>query len=319
MRLEFTEKEVIIKGEYELSATLTTPQGKEEKYPAIVLINGSGGANRDGNMKGFDMNIYKELAEYVASIGFVTIRYDKRGIGKSKGDPHKAGMKDLMDDVISNVKYLQGLPEVDADKIILMGHSEGCILATIANSQYPVAGLVLIAGAGIAIKTAMQGQNYSVLDEIKNMKGIKGALLRALLSEKKLVAKQNKLFDMVSASTEDVIKIQFTKFPAKWLREHLSYSDNDILNMLKATSCPVLAVTGDKDVQANSEDLKAVEALHKENIRSLVLKDMDHILREYKGSKSIMNLKKQYKAEANKTINPELKEELESWLVKNFI
>lgn len=318
MEYLFDEVEVVEKGEYDLSATLTIPRVNTEKLPAIVFVNGSGGADRNGNMKNFDMNIYKHLSEFLSKIGFVTLRYDKRGIGKSKGDAYKTGVFDLVEDIICNIKYLQSLPYVDSDKIILLGHSEGCVLSTLANEKYPVSGLVLIAGAGTCIKTVILAQGNFLTEEVKALKGLKGRLLRILMPGEKVVLNQNKLFNKVLAASEDVIKVQFRKFPAKWLREHLSYTDSDMLNKLEVATCNVLAVTGDKDVQVNSEDLNSINAFKKEHISCHVIKDMDHLLREYQGPKSMLNIKKQYKSDLDKPIYPKLLEELKVWFIDNY-
>lgn len=312
------EKEVVVNGEYELSATLTIPETDEERFPAIVIVPGTGGADRDGNMKNFEMNIYKQLADFLPSLGFITIRYDKRGIGKSKGVPYETGMHDLMDDIIHNIKYLESVPNVDPKRIILLGHSEGCILNTIVHQKNPVAGLILIAGAGTGLKTAMQSQNLMIVKEVQAMKGLKGIMLRRLVSEKGVIDKQNKLFNKVLESNDDVMKIQFQKFPAKWMREHLHYTDEQILAMLKETQCPVLAIAGDKDVQADSEALKDIEALEKANITCLTIPNMDHVLREYTGETSVLNVKKQYKEQIIKPLHPVLESEIKLWLLQHF-
>jgi uncharacterized protein len=318
MTHKMTEKDVMVNGKHELGATLTIPETNSPKHPAIVIIGGTGKGNRDGNMKNFKMNIYKLLAHFLTELGFVTIRYDKRGIAQSKGDFNSTGVKDLIDDIISNVKYLENLPYVDRDKIILLGHSEGSILSTIVNTQYPVGGLILLSGAGVSIKTAMQFQNLALINEINFMKGIKGKLLRLLISKEKLLIKQNKLFNTISASTEDVLRISLQKFPAKWLREHLSYKDQDVLNMLDRSTIPILALTGEKDVQTNPNDLKSIETLKKPNITCRLVKNMDHILKEFTGETSILNIKKQYKNGINKPLHPQLKEELRNWCLNHF-
>ncbi|WP_338753157.1 alpha/beta hydrolase [Bacillus sp. FJAT-52991] len=305
--------DVMVQGKYVLSATLTIPENEHEQHPAVVIVSGTGTADRDGNMKNFQMNIYKELAEFFSSLGFVTIRYDKRGVAKSKGDADKTGMFDLVDDVMSQVDFLRSLSYVDPNRIVLLGHSEGCILTTIAHSKSPVAGLILLAGAGTSLKTAMEYQNRGVAEEVKKMKGVKGFLLRKLVSEKKVMEKQQKFFDKILSSKEDVIKLQFKKFPAKWLREHLHYTDGAILNHLKETTCPVLAITGEKDVQTKAADLQTVAALGKDNIHCHVVKDMDHVLREYTGEKSVLNVKKQYKNQIGKPTHPQLEEEIKKW------
>jgi hypothetical protein len=314
----FNEKEVVIHGEYDLGATLTIPEGGDRKHPAVVLVAGTGRGDRDGNQKGFHMNIYRQLSDFLAGLGFITLRYDKRGIGKSKGDPYTTGMNDLVDDVIANVRFLEGLPEVDQEQILLLGHSEGCILSTIANQRHPVSGMILIAGAGTAIKTAMQSQNHLIMEEIQGMKGLKGSLLRLLLSEKKVIGKQDRLFEKVLHSTDDVIRVQFSKFPAKWLREHLSYTDESILTLLQDATCPILVIEGTKDVQTSPKGLTNIRSLAQHNLSLHVVEDMNHILREFHGQKSLMNLKKDYTRLLDSPLHTGLTEAIEAWYTQNF-
>ena len=122
MKNTFYEKQIIINSEYDLSATLTLPEDGKEKHPAILIISGSGPGDLDGNFKKLKVNIYKYLAEYLTSIGFVTLRYDKRGVGTSKGEFNSTGMHDLIFDIQSNVDYLKTQSFVDSEKIILLGH-----------------------------------------------------------------------------------------------------------------------------------------------------------------------------------------------------
>lgn len=318
MRHTFTEKEVVIHGAFDLGATLTIPDGDAKMHPAIVLVAGTGRSDRDGNQKGFHMNIYRQISDFLSSLGFITLRYDKRSVGKSKGDQFTTGMLDLVDDVIANVSYLEGLPTVDKDQIFLLGHSEGCILCTIANQRHPVSGLFLIAGAGTAIKTVMQSQNHFIMEEIKGMKGPKGALLRLMLSEKKVSGKQDRLFEKVLSSTDDVIKVQFTKFPAKWMREHLGYTDEGILSLLKDTECPILVIEGTKDVQTSPKGLENIRTLSQDNITLRVVEDMNHILREFHGQKSLMNLKKDYARLLDNPLHPGLMEVIQDWYLEKF-
>lgn len=318
MQYKYYEKEVMLNCEVELAATLTTPQEKDRKLPAIVIIGGSGPIDRDGNIKKMNINMYRDLAEFLSGLGFVTIRYDKRGVNKSKGDHHETGLSDLLNDVVCNIDYLKALPYVDNENIILLGHSEGCMLSEIVSIQHKISGMILIAGAGICLKTALLSQNHEIVDEISKMKGLKGFLLRLLISKEKITAKQDKLFNKFTHSKSDVIRIQFIKQPAKWFREHFTYSDYDFINMLKNTTCPVIALTGDKDVQVNSDDLKAIVELDKDNINCIIIKDMDHLLREYNGVKTLLNIKKQYKLDLSKPIHHQLKEHIKVWCVENY-
>lgn len=319
MNNNFMEEQVVIKGEVTLKGTLAIPNVQMEKLPAVLIINGSGGADRDGNLKKplLNGNMYKELAHFVTSLGFVTLRYDKRAVGESEGDPFTTGMMDLVKDIISNVNFLKNHPKVDKDKVILVGHSEGCILATIANTMNPVDGLVLIAGAGTNLREPLIYQNAQIAKEIKTLKGLKGFILRLAINEKKLMKQHDDLYNTMLNSSGDTIKLKGKKMPAKWFREHFKYTNDEVLGALKATNCPILAVTGDRDVQTNSEDLKKLKKLEKENISTVVIKNMDHLMKEFTGEKTVLNLMKQYKSEVNKPMHPELKKVLEQWLM-NF-
>ena len=102
--MEKYSEERTIQSQVKLAATLTRPVHKSSTYPAVVIIGGTGKLNRDGNGFGFKMNIYKNLAENLTELGFVTLRYDKQGIGKSEGKANVVGVEDLIDDVVECVK-----------------------------------------------------------------------------------------------------------------------------------------------------------------------------------------------------------------------
>jgi pimeloyl-ACP methyl ester carboxylesterase len=317
MRISFREEQVTINSDVILKGTMAIPEVEAEKLPAVLIVNGSGGADRDGNIKKPVINgdIYKKLAYLVTELGFITLRYDKRAVGESQGDAVKSGMNDLINDIVSNIKFLQNHPKVDKDKIIVIGHSEGCILSTIANTINPVGGLVLIAGAGTNIWGPMKYQNHQIIEEIKHAKGLKGMLLRLVLKEKTLEKQQQDLFDKMVNSTGDTVRIKGKKVPARWFREHFKYSSEEILKALGNASCPILAITGDKDVQANVEDLKKVGKLGKDNIKCVIIENMDHMIKEFSGEKTVLGVMKQYKAEMSKPVHPQFKAVLEDWLI----
>ncbi len=312
----FKQEEVFIQGEEVISATVTIPEQERESYPAIVLIGGTGGLNRDGNGLGFKMNLYKDLAEWLTTQGFVTLRYDKRGIGKSGGNRNSVGLTGLVDDVTAVVRYLKSHDHVSQD-ILLLGHSEGCIVATLAAERESVSGLILLSGAGVALKTSMQEQAHFLLDEVKRTKGIKGKLLRLSLNEKSVIGKQQKLFERVTATDQDTMRIQLMKFPAKWLREHLAYTDELLRDRLVQLNVPTLALTGDRDVQTDVHHLDELDALHAEHIEVQKIKNMDHMLKHFDGEMSILDVKKQYRAQLKEPLHPELQHQLHEWLIRH--
>lgn len=312
----YKQEEVFIQGDSTIPATMTTPHDGQSPFPAIILIGGTGGLDRDGNGTGFKSNLYKDLAEWLTTQGFVTLRFDKRGIGKSGGNRNSVGLTGLVDDVATIVRYLKSRDHVSQD-ILLLGHSEGCIVATLAAERESVSGLILLSGAGVALKTSMQEQAHALLDEVKRTKGIKGKLLRLSLNEKSVIGKQQKLFERVTATDQDTMRIQLMKFPAKWLREHLAFTDESLRERLVQLHIPTLAMTGDRDVQTDAHHLDELDALHAEQIEVQKIKDMDHMLKHFDGEMSILDVKKQYRSQLRQPLHPELQHQLHEWLVRH--
>ena len=89
---KFVESEVTFQTEdSQLAGTLAIPEG-EGPFPAAIIIGGSGPFDRNGDVdprSGEDYKLsstYQDIAQALSREGFVTLRYDKRGIGNSTGD-----------------------------------------------------------------------------------------------------------------------------------------------------------------------------------------------------------------------------------------
>lgn len=96
-----------------LAGTLTVPDGVS-LAPALLLLPGSGQTDRDDNVKRLPINLFPQIARAVAESGFVTFRYDKRGVGTSAGDYWATGFNDRLTDALAAVAWLASRPVVDA-------------------------------------------------------------------------------------------------------------------------------------------------------------------------------------------------------------
>ena len=145
----FTEREVQIgEGEWVLPGTLSIPVG-DGPFAAVLLVHGSGPNDRDeaiGPNKPF-----RDLAWGLASQGIVVLRYDKR----TKVYPEKMSdllntltvKEEVIDDVLEAVSLLRSIPEVDSQRIVVLGHSMGgYLLPRIGAADRGIAGLVVLAG-----------------------------------------------------------------------------------------------------------------------------------------------------------------------------
>lgn len=303
--------EVIIQGQYPISGTLTIPEETSDTFPAVLIISGSGKGDRDGNLKRMKMNIYKDLADFLTTKGFVTLRYDKRGVNKSGGSFVEAGISDFIDDASACVNFLQDQPKVDKERILILGHSEGALIAPAVHKQVPVAGLILLAGAAEPSTDLMPRQNELAYVEMDQAKGFKGWLFKTLKVTAKAKKQNEKIFNKVAASDKAVMRIKGIKINAKWLRETLAYN---VIDYLEEVECPVLAITGEKDLQVPPEQVKRIPELVQGEAEWHIIPDMNHILRKYEGQHTMLGLLKEYKTQLHEPIDTELFDTLDTWL-----
>ena len=130
-----------------IDAVLTVPS-EVERPPVALLIAGSGSTDHDGNGPQIKPATLKKLAEQLAARKIATLRYDKRGAGGWKpefGQPEDFRFKDYVDDAAALVNYLRSNGKFS--KVILVGHSEGGLVAILTARRVPVDRLVLLVTA----------------------------------------------------------------------------------------------------------------------------------------------------------------------------
>jgi len=130
-----------------LPGTLTIPDGKGP-FPAAIIVPGSGSIDRDESS--LANRPFKDLAEGLSTRGIVVLRYDKRTFAAPKTLDLMSVTVDseVIEDAVAAVTTLRARPEVRTDRIFVVGHSLGAVLAPeIAKRAAPVAGIVLLAPA----------------------------------------------------------------------------------------------------------------------------------------------------------------------------
>ncbi|MCD7034008.1 alpha/beta hydrolase [Metabacillus sp. GX 13764] len=313
MNSRWNEEEVSIHGKVKLAGTVSRPEKPEGNIPAILIVPGTGDSDRDGNSSKLKMNIYKELAEAAAKMGCAVLRYDKRGSYQSEGDPFRRGMHDLVEDAAVCLKFLKELPYVDKERVYILGHSEGALLAPAINKRESAAGLVLLCGGAIGMTEVSEWQREFGYKALAELKGLKGWLIKKLRLVETAKKKNDKLIAKMLQSDKEVMRLAGRKFPAKWLREHASYDPSEDFAEL---SCPVLVVGGEKDIQVPEKALFKVKELVKGETEVSIIPEMTHILKKYSGNITPLKILKVYKEQKELPLAGEMLECIENWLLK---
>lgn len=150
-----TEKHVEVRfasGDLQLSGTLISPLAGQ-RHPAVVLVHGSGPANRESILP---------FARFLVRHGVAVFGYDKRGVGESAGDWTTASFEELAADVVAAFEYLKTRSDIDGGQIGLLGVSQaGWIMPLAAVRAKDIAFLISVSGAGIpaAETTVDQARN----------------------------------------------------------------------------------------------------------------------------------------------------------------
>jgi hypothetical protein len=241
-----------------INAVLTVPAGVE-KPPVALLIAGSGSTDHDGNGPQMKPATLKKLSDQLVARNIATLRYDKRGAGGWKaefGKPEDFRFKDFVTDASALVKYLRESGKFS--KVILVGHSEGGLVAILTAQQQPVDRLVLLA-------TAARKQ---------------GELLKAQL-EKRLspeaYAPVAKAIDTIMAGQIVDPPPQGLPIPPAMQPGLASAFNEDPIDPLQKLTLPVLIVAGGRDLQLARVDMIALSTAAPQ-ARTAWEPDMNHVL-----------------------------------------
>lgn len=237
-------------GGVRLAGTLRYPS-VGVKHPAIILVHGSGAADRDYVLP---------FARFLIRHGIAVLGYDKRGVGGSTGDWNTASFEDLAGDVIAAYEYLKTRRDIDATQIGMLGVSQaGWVMPLAAVRAQELAFLISISGAGVspAETTIDQSQNELAA---RGMKPETVSEIIALMKLQYAFAQTGQGWDAYSAARDKLaarIGQPPDTFPAT--RDHPHWQVirrmyfHDPAPILRRLRLPVLALFGELDTNIVAE------------------------------------------------------------------
>lgn len=276
----------------DLEGTLTMPPPSGAlKFPALLMISGSGPQDRDATM--FGHKPFAVIADALTRRGFAVLRLDDRGVGRSKGNFRSATTQDFLHDAEAALDFLKARDPVDSKRVGLFGHSEGGIVAAMLAAERPddVAFLVTFGGPGIPMPRLLIEQGEAVLksagapaEAIAKQRSIQEAMFPLLLSDKgsiEIKTELDEIFqiaDMPSAE-RTIASAQISQALSPWFRGLLAIDPGKFFEKVR---CPVLAMNGELDTQVIARsNLAGIAAALKrggnEQFRTVAIPKVNHL------------------------------------------
>jgi len=307
------EKEVSIPTEDAiLSATLCSPH-ENGIFPIALWLQGSGPIDRNDNMPGQELNNSKAVAHHLANFGIASLRFDKRGVGKSTGDFLSAGHTDLVKDGLNCLRFLATCEFCDPDQIFVIGHSEGALIAPQLSQQFPkLAGIVLLCPFLEKPETLLLRQARELKEMTRQLSGFKSILPKIFVACFDPIKGQRKAIYKIKNSKENIGRLGFTKQPFYWFRQFLELNPEEIF---RNTHCPILAISGSKDFQCIPTDVHAIESVVSDKCDSVIVENMSHLLRNEPNRASVFNYAKQI----NQAIEPKILTLTHKWIEQTIL
>ena len=306
-------EEKIIVGEntkYPLNGLLTLPDNIATPVPAVVFVHGSGASNMDEKVG--KLTPFKDLAQGLARHGIASVRYDKRsfthGFKMLTDKSQDVTVKiETIDDAIMSTELLRKDPRIDPERVFIIGHSMGGMLAPRIDAEGGnYAGLIIMAGSPRKLEEIILDQNEAAL---RSTKGLANWIV------KKQVAKFSAMFDgMYQLSDEEAKKKKMgggtTLYYFKEMGEHAAPG------YLTVCEKPVLILQGEKDFQATvDKDFAAYKQLlaGKSNVTFRLYEDLSHaFVPSVYGD--IMKAKQEYNVEQH--ISEVVITDIANWITK---
>lgn len=282
-RPELDREEVQI--EYDgvsLAGTLTRPKGSGGKLPGVFFVSGSGAQDRDGIASGIDIGTH-EILDRLTLEGFEVLRVDDRGAGESTGPTEDLDLDDLVEDARQCVLFLQTRADVDAARIVLIGHSEGAVTAPILAARMEgIAAIALLAAPARSILEILPEQ----LVAGKRQEGVQVEQLEAYDRQvRRFLASL-----VAGAQIEEGFPPELAEFigARAWI---VSHAKVDPLANLAKVRCPILLLQGERDIQVSAErDARplaaALAAAQHPDYELVVFPVLDHLFKRTTGATS---------------------------------
>ncbi len=249
-------------GNGELFGSLLLPKS-DTPVPVVLIISGSGPTDRDGNNpEGGRNDSLKRLAWVLARHNIASVRYDKRGVAASLAatpDERNLSVEAYVADAVAWCHKLATDPRLGP--LILLGHSEGALIASLAAPQANAAAVISLSGSARPIDQVLRQQLSNRLPP-------------------PLMLRSNELLDSLKAGRLDnnvpaQLQVIFRPSVQPYL---ISLFRQDPAQAFAALTMPALIIQGSNDIQVSVDDARKLKAA-KPDAELVLIEGMNHVMR----------------------------------------
>ncbi|AEA70577.1 Conserved hypothetical protein; putative exported protein [Pseudomonas brassicacearum subsp. brassicacearum NFM421] len=249
-------------GNGELFGSLLLPKS-DTPVPVVLIISGSGPTDRDGNNPDGGRNdSLKRLAWVLAKHNIASVRYDKRGVAASLAatpDERNLSVEAYVADALAWSHKLAADPRLGP--LILLGHSEGALIASLAAPQANAAAVISLSGSARPIDQVLRQQLSNRLPPPLMLRS--NELLDSL--------KAGRLDDNVPAQLQVIFRPSVQPYLISLFRQ-------DPAQAFAALKMPALIIQGSSDIQVSVDDARQLKAA-KPDAELALIEGMNHVMR----------------------------------------
>lgn len=246
------EREVSFKsGALELFGSFTRPRDARGKLPLALLLPDAGALDRDGNPPNIRFDVLNGIAYELSQNGAAVLRFDKRGVGKSDGEP-ASKYAELIKDAEAALAWALNEPGIDPNRVCLIGHGEGGLIAAhVAVADTRVKSLFLLGAPAEPMEKILLKQ----VEQRLRAAGLKDEDLRRELETRR------RELENLKRQNDDLVF--------------------DPLPVYKRISCALVIAHGGKDSQIPPDHARLIETalrdVGKKRFELTIFNDLDHL------------------------------------------